>query len=48
MKIWENRKRKEMQNAIHTIFSCDKHDNVWWKTLNDINDIHFQTRNKYW
>ena len=45
MKIWENCKRNEMQNAIHVIFSCDNCGHFPWKALNDMNEpdnIYFQ------
>ena len=36
MKICKNCERKEIQNKIDLIFSCDKYDNIQKKAFNDI------------
>ena len=47
IKISKNCQRKEIENEIHTIFSCDKYGNIQRKALNGINEvdnINFQTK----
>ena len=38
-KIWKNCEKKEIEDKIHIIFSCNKHDNIQRKTFNDINEV---------
>ena len=49
MKICKNCEKKETENEIHVIYSCNKYDNIQRKEFNDINEvdnIKFQTGNK--
>ena len=49
MKICKNCEKKEIENEIHIIFSCNKYDNIRKKAFNDINkvdNIKLQIRNK--
>ena len=39
MKICKNCEKKEIENKIHIIFSCNKYDNVPTKAFNDINEV---------
>ena len=39
MKIYKNCKRKEIENEIYMIFSCDKYDKIWKKTFKDLNEV---------
>ena len=39
MKICKNFEKKEIENEIHIIFSCNKHDNIRRKAFNDINKV---------
>ena len=32
-------KKSEIEDEIHIIFSCNKYDNIWRKTFNDINKV---------
>ena len=32
--------KKEIENEIHRIFSCNKYDKIWSKIINDINEVH--------
>ena len=36
MKICKNYEKKEIENEIHIIFSCNKYDNIRRKALNNI------------
>ena len=38
-KICKNCEKKEIEDEIHIIFSCNKYDNIWRKTFNDINKV---------
>ena len=49
MKICKNCEKKEIENEIHIIFSCNKYDDIRKKAFNDINkvdNIKLQIRNK--
>ena len=49
MKIYKNCKRKEIENEIYMIFSCDKYDKIWkkpFKDLNEVDNIKLQIGNK--
>ena len=49
MKICKNYEKKETENEIHIIFSCNKYYNIRRKALNDIhevNNIKLQIGNK--
>ena len=49
MKIYKNYKKKEIENEIYMIFSCDKYDNIWkkpFKDLNEVDNIKLQIGNK--
>ena len=49
MKICKNCQKKEVENEIDMILSCDKYDNIRRKAFIDIkkvNDFNFQTGNK--
>ena len=39
MKICKNCEKKEIENKIHIIFSCNKYDNIPTKAFNDINEV---------
>ena len=39
MKICEKCEKKETENEIHIIFSCNKYDNIRRKAFNDINEV---------
>ena len=39
MKICKNCEKKEKEDEIHIIFSCNKYDNIWRKAFNDINEV---------
>ena len=39
MKICKNCEKKEIEDEIHTIFSCNKYDNIRKKAFNDINKV---------
>ena len=39
MKICKNCGKKEIENEIHKIFSCNKYDNIRRKAFNDINKV---------
>ena len=39
MKITKNYEKKEIQNEIHIIFSCNKYDKIQRKAFNDINEV---------
>ena len=36
MKTCKSFKKKDTENEIDVIFSCDKYDNIQWKAFNDI------------
>ena len=49
MKIFKDCEKKEIEDEIHKIFSCNKHDNIRRKEFHDINevdDIKFPIGNK--
>ena len=49
MKVCKNCEKKETENEIHIIFSCNKYDNIQRKAFKDINeldDIKLQIGNK--
>ena len=49
MNICKNIQKKEIENEIDMLFSCDKYDNIRRKAFNDINEvdhINFQTGSK--
>ena len=39
MKICEKFEKKETENEIHIIFSCNKYDKIRRKAFNDINEV---------
>ena len=39
MKIWKNFEKKEIENEIHIIFSCNKYDNIRRKAFSDITEV---------
>ena len=39
MIICKNRDKKEIENEIQIIFSCNKYDNIRRKAFNDINEV---------
>ena len=39
MKICKNCEKKEIENEIHIIFSCNKYDNIRKKAFNNINEV---------
>ena len=39
MKICKNCEKKEIENEIHIIVSCNKYDIIRRKAFNDINDV---------
>ena len=39
MKICKNCEKKEIEDEIHTIFSCNKYDNIRKKAFNDITEV---------
>ena len=39
MRIWKNCKKKEIENEIPIIFSCNKYDSIRRKAFNDINQV---------
>ena len=39
MKICKNCEKKEKEDEIHIIFSCNKYDNIRRKAFNDINEV---------
>ena len=39
MKICKNCGKKEIENEIHKIFSCNKYDNIRRKAFTDINEV---------
>ena len=39
MKIFKNCEKKEIENEIHIIFSCNKYGNIQKKAFNDINEV---------
>ena len=39
MKICKNCEKKEIEDKIHIIFSCNKHDNIQRKAFNDMNEV---------
>ena len=39
MKICKNSEKKGIENEIHTIFSCNKYENIQRKAFNDINEM---------
>ena len=49
IKICKKCEKKEIENEIHIIFSCNKYDSIRRKVFNDINevdDIKLQIGNK--
>ena len=40
MKICKNYEKKEIENEIRIIFSCNKYDNIRRKAFNDINKVN--------
>ena len=49
MRICKNCEKKETEDEIHIIFSCNKYDNIRRKAFNDINkedNIKWQIGNK--
>ena len=39
MKICKNYEKKEIENEIHIIFSCNKYDNIRKKAFNNTNEV---------
>ena len=39
MRICKNCEKKETEDEIHIIFSCNKYDNIRRKAFNDINKV---------
>ena len=39
MKISKSCEKKEIEDEIHIIFSCNKYNNIWRKAFNDINEV---------
>ena len=39
MKICQNCEKKEIENEIHIVFSCNKYNNIRRKAFNDINEV---------
>ena len=39
MKICKNFEKKEIENEIHIIFSCNKYDNIRRKAFSDITEV---------
>ena len=40
IKIFKNCKKKEIEDEIYIIFSCNKYDNIRKKAFNDINEVN--------
>ena len=40
MKICKSCEKKEIENEIQIIFSCNKFDNIRRKAFNDINEVN--------
>ena len=39
MKTYKNCEKKEIENEIHIIWSCNKYDKIRRKAFNDINEV---------
>ena len=39
MKICQNCEKKEIENEIHIVFSCNKYNNIRRKAFSDINEV---------
>ena len=39
MKISKSCEKKEIEDEIHIIFSCNKYNNIWRKAFNGINEV---------
>ena len=39
MKICKNCEKKEIENEIQIIFSCNRYDNIQKKAFNDLNEV---------
>ena len=40
MKISKSCEKKEIEDELHIIFSCNKYNNIWRKAFNDINEVN--------